>query len=95
METINCNNIKSIKGKNLSGYQDFVIRIVGISNRKGSNLGGNCSGFNINKELSDGMTVREYQQMILRRFSKSDPQFCLTKHLKYDIKHGFVELRKE
>lgn len=76
---------------------NFVLRLTGPSNRCGSNLlfdgRENCSGFKINKYIFDGMTVREYQQMIKHRFHEDDPQFSLTKHLKYDIKKGFIELQ--
>lgn len=38
------------------------------------------------------MTVQEYQHMIKTRFLEDDPQFSLTKHLKYDIEMGFIVL---
>ncbi|EKF9400959.1 hypothetical protein O1B79_003498 [Vibrio cholerae] len=91
---IDSTNIKYI---NLSDCLHMKIKITGKSNRKGSGktVGGkeNCSGFNINKYVFDGMSVNEYQTMIPKRFLKEDPQFSLTKHLKYDIENGFYELR--
>ncbi|MFH0226120.1 hypothetical protein ACGRPS_16575 [Vibrio furnissii] len=86
----------NIKYANLSDCLHMKIKIIGKSNRKGSgkSISGqeNCSGFNINKYVFDGMSVHEYQTMIAKRFLKEDPQFSLTKHLKYDIKKGFYEL---
>ncbi|WP_313396649.1 hypothetical protein [Atlantibacter hermannii] len=86
---VNSSNIATF---DISKHLHFVIKIVGESYRRGSNSGTNCSGFNINRELVDGMTVGEYQEMIKRRFDKSDLQFSLTKHLKYDIAKGYLEL---
>lgn len=83
---------QNVHNVNLSEYPHLVIRIVGISNRKATSNGTNCSGYNINKALYDGMTVQAYQEMIARRFNPADPQFSLTKHLRYDIKNGFLEL---
>ncbi|ENP8375943.1 hypothetical protein ACF8FL_20050 [Vibrio sp. zbq_19] len=87
----------NIKYTDLSDCLHMKIKIIGKSNRKGSDksVGGqeNCSGFNINKHVFDGMSVNEYQMMIANRFLKEDPQFSLTKHLKYDIERGFYELR--
>lgn len=81
---------------NIDNYLDFVLRISGRSNRRGSNLlfegRENCSGYNINQYIFDGMTVQEYQHMIKTRFLEGDPQFSLTKHLKYDIEMGFIVL---
>lgn len=86
---INSGNIATF---DISNNLHLVIKIVGKSHRRGSESAINCSGFNINKELVDGMTVGEYQEMIKRRFHESDPQFSLTKHLKYDIEKGYLEL---
>lgn len=86
---VNGNNIAAF---NISDNPHYIIRIVGKTNRRGSESGTNCSGFNINRELVDGMTVGEYQAMIKRRFDEADPQFSLTKHLKYDVEKGYVEL---
>ncbi len=86
----------NIKHTTLSECLNLKIKIVGTSNRKGSNTNfndkENCSGFNINKHVFEGMTVNEYQAMIAKRFSKEDPQYSLTKHLKYDIERGLYEL---
>ncbi|KFC96749.1 hypothetical protein GKAS_03928 [Kluyvera ascorbata ATCC 33433] len=40
------------------------------------------------------MTVQAYQDMIRRRFDPEDPQFSLTKHLRYDIRKGYLELHE-
>lgn len=85
-------SFKNISAFDINANLHFVIKIVGTSHRRGSKLGTNCSGFNINHELVDGMTVGEYQSMIKRRFKVSDPQFSLTKHLKYDVEKGYLEL---
>lgn len=85
---IDTNNIKDVDLKN---HLHFKIVIVGTSNRKGSGRD-NCSGYNINKNIFNGMSVDEYQNMIIENFSKNDPQYSLTKHLKYDIEKGFIEL---
>ncbi|MBY4626695.1 hypothetical protein [Vibrio parahaemolyticus] len=51
----------NIKYTDLSDCLHMKIKIVGKSNRKGSgkSVGGqeNCSGFNINKYVFDGMSV--------------------------------------
>ncbi|MCQ3831169.1 hypothetical protein HXX02_17185 [Microbulbifer elongatus] len=87
---------ENIKTADLSELQNYKIRIVAKSNRRGGsklfNGKPNCSGFNINKLIHDGITVAQYQAIIKNNFSSSDPQFCLTKHLKYDIEHGNFEL---
>ena len=87
---------ENIKTADFSELLNYKIRIVAKSNRKGSkklfNGKPNCSGFNINKLIHDGMTVAQYQAVIKNNFSSSDPQFCLTKHLKYDIALGNIEL---
>lgn len=88
---INSSNVTKF---NLSECQHMVICITGITKRRGSSNGINCSGFNINKELKDGMTVQAYQDMIKQRFDPADPQFSLTKHLRYDIQKGYLELRE-
>lgn len=85
---------QNVHDVDLSEYPHLVIRIVGVSNRKGTSNGTNCSGYNINKEIYDGMTVQAYQEMIVRRFDPTDPQFSLTKHLRYDIQKGFLQLHK-
>ncbi|WP_368893503.1 hypothetical protein [Kluyvera ascorbata] len=79
---------------NLSEYPDFIIRIIGTSHRNGTSNGANCSGYNINQEIYDGMTVQAYQDMIRRRIDPEDPQFSLTKHLRYDIRKGYLELHE-
>jgi len=88
-------NIASI---NLNDLLDFKIRIVSKTTRRGSNniFNGkpNCSGFNINKYIKDGMTVAQYQAVIRNNFSVNDPQFSLTKHLKHDILVGYFLLEK-
>lgn len=88
-------NVASI---NLNDLLDFKIRIVSKSTRRGSNkvFNGkpNCSGFNINKYIKDGMTVAQYQAVIRNNFSANDPQFSLTKHLKHDILVGYFLLEK-
>ncbi|WP_437891326.1 hypothetical protein [Phytobacter sp. V91] len=86
----------NVSESDLLNCLNFKIRIIGISHRRASNLHvdgrENCSGYNINKSIFDGMTVHEYQQMIKLRFAENDPQFSLTKHLKYDIEKGFIVL---
>jgi 5-methylcytosine-specific restriction enzyme A len=86
----------NISAANFSDLLDCKIKIVGEPYRKGSdktfNGKPNSSGFNINKLVQDGMTVREYQSLIKDNFSVNDPQYSLTKHLKYDIEKGFIEL---
>lgn len=76
---------------------NFVLRLTGKSNQRASNLQfdgrENCSVYNINKYIIDGMTVRDYKQMIKQRFHEYDPQFSLIKHLKYVIEKGFIELQ--
>lgn len=75
----------------------FIIRLTGVSNRRGSRLTfagrENCSGFNINKYIFDGMTVGEYQQIIILNFNEDDPQYSLTKHLRFDIEKGYITLQ--
>lgn len=85
---------RNVHGINLSEYSHYVIRVIGMSKRCGTNDATNCSGYNINKELYDGMTVQAYQDMIRRRFEPADPQFSLTKHLRYDISKGYLELHE-
>jgi hypothetical protein len=89
---------ESIKNANLNELLDYKISIVGPSNRQKTNkefMGKpNCSGVNINEHLVNGMTVAQYQAMIRNHFHSGDPQFCVTKHLKYDIEHGHLELVK-
>ncbi len=87
---------KNIRNTDLNECLHFSIRLVGTSTRRGSHLmfegKENCSGYNINKYIFDGMTVNQYQNMIKTKFNPDDPQFSLTKHLKYDIEKGFIEL---
>ncbi len=87
---------KNIRNTDLNECLHFSIRLIGKSTRRGSNLTfegkENCSGHNINKYIFDGMTVNQYQNMIKANFNPNDPQFSLTKHLKYDIEKGFIEL---
>lgn len=87
------NNIDSVKLKDML---DYKIRFALKSSRKPSSklFDGkpNCSGYNINKLIYDGMTVNQYQAIIKKKFNSNDPQFSLTKHLKYDIEQGFIEL---
>jgi 5-methylcytosine-specific restriction enzyme A len=86
----------NISEANFNDLLDFKIKIVGKPYRKRSdktfNGKPNCSGFNINKLVQDGMTVREYQSMIESNFSIGDPQYSLTKHLKYDVENGYMEI---
>lgn len=86
----------NITGIDLSEHLHFKIKFTGSSTRRGSNLKfegkENCSGFNINKYVFNGMSVNEYQNMIKQNFIESDPQFSLTKHLIYDVRKGFIEL---
>ncbi|WP_160062115.1 hypothetical protein [Psychromonas sp. L1A2] len=86
----------NIAGIDLSEYFHFKIKFTGASTRRGSNLKfegkENCSGYNINKYVSNGMSVNEYQNLIKQHFNENDPQFSMTKHLIYDIKKGFIEL---
>ncbi|GJL37816.1 hypothetical protein TUM17576_46360 [Enterobacter hormaechei] len=89
MTIINATNIRS---HNLSECHHFIIRIVGKSWRRGTSNRTNCSGYNINQHIYDGMTVEAYQEMVTLKFDKNDPQFSLTKHLRYDIEKGFIEL---
>ncbi|CNE74586.1 hypothetical protein DVQ33_18090 [Yersinia enterocolitica] len=90
---VNIINARNIKNLPLSNYLNFKIKIVGISNRKGTSNSTNCSGFNINKYIKDGMTVQEYQDMVEQRFDHdNDRQYSLTKHLRYDIEKGHIEL---
>jgi len=87
---------ENINKADLPDLLDFKIVIVSKSNRRASakTFDGkpNCSGYNINKLIHDGMSVSQYQAIIRNNFSSNDPQFCLTKHLKYDIEHGNIEL---
>jgi len=89
-------NKTNIKNADFSELMNYKIKIVAESNRRGSNklFDGkpNCSGFNINQYVHDGMTVGQYQSMIKAKFSKADPQFHLSKHLIYDIEQGNIEL---
>ncbi len=89
----NQDNIKSVK---ISDLFDYKIKIMSESNRRVSNklFNGqpNCSGFNINKLIKNGMTVEQYQAVIRNNFSPNDPQFSLSKHLRYDILQGHIEL---
>jgi hypothetical protein len=86
----------NIKNVDISDLIDYKICIVSKSNRRGSNklFNGkpNCSGYNINKLVRDGMTVGQYQAVIRNNFSSNDPQFCIVKHLRYDIENGNFEL---
>ena len=88
-------NIKNIK---ISDLLDYKIRIISVRNRRGSNkmFNGkpNCSGFNINRYIKNGMSVTQYQAMIRNNFSSSDPQYDLSKHLKHDVNKGNIELYK-
>lgn len=96
MKVINARNVEGVDLLNLQGYR---LRLVGKSTRRAS--GGvydrapNCSGTNINRHIYDGMLISEYRECIRANFKKTDPQFSLTKHLKHDIKTGFIELRRE
>ena len=89
---------QNIKGVNISDLIDYKIRIISMANRRESNkqFNGkpNCSGYNINKFIKNGMTVAEYQAIIRNNFNSSDPQFDLSKHLKWDIEKGNIELYK-
>lgn len=89
-------NKTNIKNADFSALSSYKIKIIGESNRRGSNKTfkgqPNCSGYNINQHIRDGMTVAQYQAMIKNTFSEADPQFHLTKHLKYDIEQGTLEL---
>lgn len=89
-------NSINVNNTDLSECLSHKIKIVGESNRRGSHLFPDayekCCGFNINKYIYDGMSVNEYQMMIKQRFNSEDPQFSLTKHLRYDIRKGFLEL---
>jgi hypothetical protein len=91
-------NSENFKNANFNELLNYTITIVAASNRRKTNkefLGKpNCSGANINKYLVNGMSLVEYQAMIIDNFNSSDPQFSLTKHLKYDIEHGHIELVK-
>ena len=87
---------ENIKNVDLSDLLDSKIVFVSKSNRRVStktfNGKPNCSGYNINKLIHDGMSVSQYQATIRNNFNSHDPQFSLTKHLKYDIEHGNIEL---
>lgn len=80
----------------LLNCQHYMIKRVGVSTRRGSGLmfagKENCSGYNINKHIFDGMTVGEYQQIIKLHFHEDDPQYSLTKHLRHDIAKGYIVL---
>ncbi len=80
---------RNIESADLNELLDFKIRLVSESTRGGSNKifkgKPNCSGYNINKHIKDGMTVGQYQAVIRNNFSSNDPQFSLTKHLKYYV----------
>lgn len=41
----------------------------------------NCSGYNINKLIDDGMAVSQYQAIIRSNFSLNAPQFSISKNL--------------
>lgn len=86
----------NIMHANLNDILHFKIRIVSASTRRGSKLlydgRPNCSGYNINQYVTDGMTVGEYQYVIAQHFNPRDPQYSLTKHLKYDVEKGYFEL---
>ena len=76
----------------LSEYEDYIIRrLVEMPSRRGSGQN-NCSGYNLWNWGRDNMTVIEYQKMIETKCDKSDPQYDKSKHLKYDLDKGFVEL---
>jgi hypothetical protein len=89
-------NKYNVKGKRLSEYQDYVIHRISETTRIGSNklFNGkpNCSGLNLWNWGHDNMTVSDYQKMIKEKCDKNDPQYNMTKHLRYDIRMGFVEL---
>lgn len=89
---------RNIKDANIDDLLDYKIRIISESTRRGSgklfNGKPNCSGYNINKLVIDGMSVRRYQAVVRNNFSAGDPQFSLVKHLKYDILQGHFELIK-
>ena len=86
----------NIGNVDLNNLLEYKIRIVGTSSRKPGNklfnCKHNCSGYNVNKFLEDGMTVGKYQALIRNKFNTNDPQFNLTKHLKFDIEQGFLAL---
>lgn len=89
-------NKQNIIGINISDLLDYKIRIISLANRRGSNkqFNGkpNCSGYNINKFIKNGMSVAQYKATIRNNFNSSDPQFDLSKHLKWDIEKGNIEL---
>jgi len=91
-------NFENINSTDFSELTDYKIMIVGTSNRRKTNKEflsrPNCSGFNINQQLTHGMPVDQYQEMIKNNFNSSDPQFSLFKHLKYDVEQSYVELVK-
>lgn len=91
-------NQDNIHGVKIADIQGFKIKILSVIERRGSGktLKGsqNCSGYNINKHIHDGMTIAEYQDMVRMKFDKDDPQFSISKHLRYDIKQGHIKLVK-
>lgn len=91
-------NQDNIHGVKMADIQDFKIRIVSAIERRGSGKTfkgkPNCSGYNINKYIHNGMTVAEYQNMVRIKFDKDDPQFSISKHLRHDIKQGHIKLVK-
>jgi hypothetical protein len=87
---INKNNMP--KPFTLDAYQNYKIRrLVKENPRKGSNQN-NCSGYNLWNRGQDNITVVKYQQIIKETCDKNDPQYSESKHLKYDIEHGWAEL---
>lgn len=86
----------NIRNFAISDLLDYELRFAPQSNRRSSSkqFSGkpNCSGYNINKLMKDGMTVGEYQSVIESEFDRKDPQFSTEKHLRYDIEHGNIEL---
>ncbi len=91
-------NQDNIHTADIADLLDYKIHIVSASNRRPShklfNGKPNCSGYNINQLIHNGMTVAQYQAVIRNNFSPNDPQFSLHKHLRYDILQGHIELVK-
>ena len=91
MKVINKNNMPT--PFRLSEYKEYTIhRLVELEKTGRGSGKNNCSGYNLWKSGWNNMTVSEYQEMVKETCSTNDPQYSESKHLIYDIGHGWVEL---